>query len=144
MWFIMVNTISLQEKKMPNSDNTYGTFNKTTKILSQTGGSDVSWPLWTPTIFSTVEEAKSHFFSTEALAIWDECCTTLEWALLADGNGDNTKLKVTYDFGTKGTPTIAEASDWCGQYNSRQQALIDSGNWSNIGYTTEDSTDHLF
>ena len=124
---------------MPNSDNTYGTFNKQTSIFSQVD--DGSTAL---TIFASEDAAKSHFFTTEALAVWDETCTTLQWALVADGNGDNTKLKVTFDFGTKGTSNIAEADDWAGQYNSRQTALINSDGWGANPYTYESSTDHLF
>jgi hypothetical protein len=142
----MVNTISLQEKKMPNSDNTYGTFNKQTSIFTQIDGGDNPWgTTWAPTVFSTVDEAKSHFYTTEALAVWEETCTTLQWALVTDGNGDNTKLKVTFDFGTKGTPGITEADDWPGQYNSRKQALLDSDGWFNNPTTvTPDQPDHLF
>jgi len=124
---------------MPNSDNLHGTFNKQTSIFSQTD--DGSTAL---TVFADTDTAKSHFFTTEALAVYDETCTTLQWALVADGNGDNTKLKVTYDFGVKGIPNIAPADDWAGQYNSRKQALIDSNGWAANGYTTEISTDHLF
>ena len=124
---------------MPNSDNTYGTFNKRTSHFSQTSDGSTA-----PTVFADTNAAKSHFFTTEALAVWDECCTTLQWALLADANGDNTKLKVTFDFGTKGDPSITEADDWAGQYNSRTTALRDSNGWASNAYTTEDSTDHLF
>ena len=124
---------------MPNSDNTYGTFNKQSSIFSQID--DGSTAL---TVFADTDTAKSHFFTTEALAVWDETCTTLQWALLADGNGDNTKLKVTFDFGTKGTPGIAEADDWAGQYNSRKTTLINLDGWSANPYTYESSTNHLF
>jgi len=118
---------------MPNSDNTYGTYNKQTKIFTQVAE--------TPTVFANTEEAKSHFFTPDALAVNDECCTNLQWALVS---GDNTKLKVTFDFGTKGTPGIAEADDWAGQYNSRKTALIDSKDWANNAYTTEEVDSHLF
>ena len=125
---------------MPNSDNTFGTFNKRTSHFAQV--SDGSTAL---TVFADANAAKSHFFTTEALAVWDECCTTLQWALLADGNGDNTKLKVTFDFGTKGSPDIAEADDWAGQYNSRKTALTNSNGWfKNPTTVTADQTDHLF
>ena len=125
---------------MPNSDNQFGTFNKRTSHFSQVD--DGSTAL---TVFANTDAAKSHFFTAEALAVWDECCTTLQWALLADGNGDNTKLKVTFDFGTKGDPSIAEADDWAVQYNSRKQALIGSNGWFNNATTaTPDQTDHLF
>ena len=90
---------------MPNSDNTYGTFNKQTNIYSQQvgepftltwdGGSETETPVGVT--FSTVDEAKNWFFTADALAVFNECCTTLEWALV-----DNDKLKATFDFGTKG------------------------------------------
>ena len=124
---------------MPNSDNLFGTFNKQTSIFSQVD--DGSTPL---TMFADIQAAKSHFFTAEALTVWDETCTTLQWALVADANGDNTKLKVTFDFGTKGTPGIAEADDWAEQYNSRKTTLIDVDGWAANGYTFESSTDHLF
>lgn len=125
---------------MPNSDNIHGTFNKRTSHFSQVD--DGSKAL---TVFVNTDEAKSHFFTTEALAVWAETCTTLKWALLSDANGDNTKLKVTFDFGTKGDPSIAEADDWAGQYNSRKQALIDSDGWfKNPTTATPDQSDHLF
>lgn len=126
---------------MPNSDNTFGTFNKRTTHFSQVGDG-IKIPL---TVFANVDAAKSHFFTTEALTVWDECCTGLQWALLADDNGHNTKLKVTFDFGTKGTSDIAEADDWAGQYNSRKTALSNSDGWfKNPTTATIDQTDHLF
>lgn len=124
---------------MPNSDNTFGTFNKQTKIFSQVY--DGSTAL---TVFADTDAAKSHIFTTAALAVWEETCTTLQWALISDANGDNTKLKVTFDFGTKGTPDINEADDWAEQYNSRMTALINSDDWIKNNYTVEDSAEHLF
>ena len=124
---------------MPNSDNRYGTFNKQTSIFSQIDDGSTSL-----TVFADTDAAKSHFFTTEALAVWDETCTTLQWALVADGNGDNTKLKVTFDFGTKGGQ-IDPAHDWAEQYNSRKTALINSNGWAGaFGFTVQSSTDHLF
>ena len=97
------------------------------------------------TVFADTDAAKSHFFTTAALAVWDETCSTLKWALLADSNGDNTKLKVTFDFGTKGDPNIKEEDDWAGQYNLRKTALIDSNGWfKNPATATPDQEDHLF
>ena len=118
---------------MTNSDNTYGTFNKRTQILTQIDdGSTV------PTSFSTVDEAKDFFYTADALTVFNECCTEFEWSVV-----DSTKLKYTMTFGTKGGQ-IDPADDWAGQFNSRKQALIDSNNWGNNGYTTEEVTDHLF
>ena len=123
---------------MTNSDNTHGTFNKQTKIISQLD--DGSTAL---TTFADVAAAKTFIFTDEALTVMDECCTVLEWALQADGNGDNTQLKTTFAFGTKGTAGIAEADDWAEQYNSRKTTLIDASNWLKVGCTFTDSSDHL-
>ena len=118
---------------MPNSDNLYGTSNKRTKIISQID--DGLTPL---TVFADTDEAKSHFFHDEALAVMNECCTQLEWAIV-----DTNKLKFTYAFGTKGG-NIAAADDWAGQFNSRMQTLIDAKNWVNNPHTTEVVDSHLF
>ena len=74
----------------------------------------------------------------------DECCTVLEWALVADDNGDNTKLKTTFAFGTKGVGT-AEADDWAEQYNTRKTTLKNANNYVklSIGFLFEDSSDHI-
>lgn len=123
---------------MPNSDNTHGTFNKQTKIISQI--SDGSTAL---TTFANVDAAKTFFFTDDAKTVMDETCTVLQWALQADGNGDNTQLKVTFAFGTKGTPDIAEADDWAAQYNTRKTALISANNWTKLDCTFTDSDSHL-
>ena len=123
---------------MPNSDNTHGTFNKQTKIISQID--DGSTAL---TTFADVAAAKAFIFTDDALTVMDETCTVLEWALQADGNGDNTQLKTTFAFGTKGTAGIAEADDWAGQYNSRKTTLTNATNWTKVNCTFADSSDHL-
>jgi hypothetical protein len=130
----MVNTASLQEKKMPNSDNTYGTFNKRTQILSQID--DGSTALQN---FADVDAAKSWFYTANALTVFDECCTELQWSVV-----DSQKLKYTMTFGTKGTPGIAEADDWAGQFNSRKTTLQNNDDWANNPYTTEEVNSHLF
>ena len=118
---------------MTNSDNRYGTFNKRTQILAQID--DGSTAL---TTFATVAEAKSFFYTDAALAVFDECCTELQWALVG-----TTSLKYTMTFGTKGG-NVAAADDWAGQFNSRKTALINANNWSKNGYATEEVTSHLF
>ena len=119
---------------MPNSDISYGTFNKRTQILSQyDDGSTVLEN------FADVEAAKSWFYTDDALTVFDECCTELQWSVV-----DNQKLKYTMTFGTKGTANISEADDWAGQFNSRKTALIDAGNWAKNSYTTEEVDSHLF
>ena len=124
---------------MPNSDTTYGTHNKQTKIISQTY--DGSTAL---TSFANVDAAKSFYFTDDALTVMDECCTVLEWALVADERGDNTQLKTTFAFGTKGSGT-AEADDWAEQYNSRKTILRDANGWVKPGIVMvfTDSSDHL-
>lgn len=128
---------------MTNSDNTYGTFNKRTTIHSQVD--DGSTAL---VVFTSVDNAKSHIYTTNALAVWDECCTTLQWQLMADDNGDNTKLKVTWDHGTKGASDQNAADDWAEQFRSRMTTLQNADDWINNPGATEiictDSSDHLF
>ena len=118
---------------MTNSDNTYGTFNKRTQLLTQID--DGSTAL---TTFATVAEAKAFFYTIEALAVFDECCTELQWALVG-----TTGLKYTMTFGTKGG-NIAAADDWAGQFNSRKTALINANNWAKNPYTTQEVDSHLF
>ena len=119
---------------MTNSDNTFGTFNKRTQILSQID--DGSTAL---TNHANTDAAKSFFYTADALTVFDECCTELQWAVV-----DNTKLKYTMTFGTKGNADISAADDWAGQFNSRKSALIGSNGWSKNAYTTEEVDSHLF
>jgi hypothetical protein len=118
---------------MTNSDNRYGTFNKRTQVLSQID--DGSTAL---TTFATVAEAKSWFYKDAALAVFDECCTELQWALVG-----TTGVKYTMTFGTKGGQ-IAAADDWAGQFNSRKTALISANNWAKNSYDTQEVDSHLF
>jgi hypothetical protein len=125
---------------MPNSDNTYGTFNKATCIISQSPAPEQDW-----VVFANVQEAKDHFLTNDMQAVYDECCTNLQWALVADENG-NTKLKVTYDFGTKGGD-IAPSDDWAEQFTSRMSALTNPPSTTGMSeeiITDADSSEHLF
>ena len=118
---------------MTNTDNTYGTFNKKTTIFSQIDDGSTA-----PTTFATVAEAKAFFFTTEALAVYDECCTELQWALVG-----TTGLKRTMTFGTKGG-NIAAADDWAELYNSRKAALISINKWVKYAWTIQEVDSHLF
>jgi len=119
---------------MTNSDNTFGTHNKLTKILSQ------PWDGSTALIdFADADAAKAHFFSDAGLAVFEECCTQLQWAVV-----DDKKLKYTMAFGTKGDPSIDPSNDWAGLYNSRITALADAGTLAKNGFSEEESSDHLF
>ncbi len=129
---------------MTNSDNTFGTHNKRTQILTQVqelgfdkwDGSEMTQEIQN---FGDVDTAKSWFYTDEALTVFNECCTELQWSVV-----DNQKLKYTMTFGTKGTAGIAAADDWAGQFSSRKQALIDSKGWAKNPYSTAESSDHLF
>jgi len=118
---------------MTNSDTAYGVYNKRTQVLSQVD--DGSTAL---TNHADVAAAKAFFYTDDALAVFDECCTQLQWSVV-----DNTKLKYTMAFGTKGGQ-IDPADDWAGQYNSRKEQLISATKWSKTGYTTEEVDTHLF
>tara|TARA_B100000676_G_C17929085_1_gene759813 strand:- start:6 stop:419 length:414 start_codon:yes stop_codon:yes gene_type:complete len=137
---------------MTNSDKKYGTYNKQTKIYTQPeDGSSVL------RVYESVDDAKAFIFTNEALAVFDECCTNLQWAVIADGNGDNTWLKVTFDFGIKDNASLSPSDHWAEQFKTRKQALIDSdGFFHNVvtgpspfkgnrtGFVVNDSSDHLF
>ena len=132
----MVNSIVefKGNQTMPNADNTYGTFNKLTKILSQED--DGSTALQN---FSNVEEAKSWFFTPSALTVFDECCTELQWAVI-----DNQKLKYTMTFGIKEDRNVEDGNDWAVEYTTRLNNLASSNTWINNPLTETESSDHLF
>jgi hypothetical protein len=126
---------------MTNTDNTYGTFNKRTQILTQINPdfkAEFNNIPYVFTTFATVAEAKLYFYTDAALAVFNECCTELQWSLV-----DNTGLKYTMTFGTKGG-NVAAADDWAGQFNSRKTALINAKNWVKNPYQTQEADSHLF
>lgn len=118
---------------MTNSSTKYGVFNKQTAIYSQIDDGSTAF-----TTFSTVAEAKAFFFTDAALALFDECCTQLQWAL--EGT---TALKRTMAFGTKGG-NIAPADDWAEQYLSRFNNLTLANNYGKTGYNVQIVDTHLF
>lgn len=133
---------------MTNSDNKFGTYNKRTNIYEQVcESSDIS-----PTIFADVTEARNAFHPAELQTVFDECCTNLQFALMADENGNNTKFKVTFDFGTKGDPNQRPEDDWAAQFLARKANIPDPDRPAGITYkqTTidanldPDSPEHLF
>lgn len=126
---------------MPNSDNTFGTYHKQTLIFTQVEDGGRGF-----VDHADATAAKEYIFTTEALAVWDECCTNLQWELQAN----NRDLKVTFDFGTKGGD-IAAADDWSEQWKSRQKTLADANGWmyvvgteSRVAITETSSDAHLF
>lgn len=139
---------------MANSDNAYGVYNKQTKIFYQgdvydyevLGDTDRPEILRAKTVFANTDAAKSFYFTDDAITVFNETCTQLQWALVNDDNGDATKLKVTYAFGSKGG-NIAADSDWAGQFNSRMTTLLNIGEYHKSAGNPKlvtDSSDHLF
>lgn len=104
--------------------------NMFTAILSQIDDGSTA-----PTVFATIDEAKSFFWTVEALAVVDNYTSRVEYQLVADANGDYTKLKKTEGFDTSG---IGDT------YNTEKDALLSSNQWGKNGYTQERSEDHLF
>ena len=130
---------------MTNNDTLFGTFNKHTNIIEQV--SDGSSAFHT---FANVDEAKAYYFTDKALAVFDSRCTNLQWALVADDDGNNTKLKYTYDFGTRADKIDSPDNDNAGLFKSEMTAIQNEGGtympqWfahGNVRVTN--STDHLF
>ena len=120
---------------MTNSDTTFGTHNKITHIYTQVDDGSTSL-----INFTNTEAAKSHYYTDDALAVFDECCTELQWVVI-----DDTILKYTMAFGVVTDPATA---GWGDQFNTKKNALDAAGNWvktnHNPSYTIEISSDHLF
>ena len=129
---------------MTNSDNTFGVFNKKTMLFTQEQIFDSSWIGWQT--YANAEAARDAFLTSKAIAVFNECCTQLQWELQAN----NRDLKVTFAFGTKGASDQSAADDWAEQFRTRQQALIDADptEWwnaeTNVKWTATEDSNHLF
>ena len=132
---------------MTNSDNAFGVFNKKTMIFTQEQVNDSSWSGWQT--YANAEAARDAFLSTAAIAIFNECCTQLQWEL----QSNNRDLKVTFAFGTKGASDQAEADDWAEQFRTRKAALnaADPNGYvgtamsnGSISWTATEDSNHLF
>ena len=113
--------------------------NKYTNIMSQ--HDDGSTAL---TIFANVAAAKDYFLTANAQKCAVDHSTQVEYALVADSNGDNTKLKRTLGFDLSGQGQT---------YNNRMIDLVEANDWGKptttglTPYTTVETTDtseHLF
>ena len=120
---------------MTNSDTTFGTHNKITHIYTQKD--DGSTALIN---FADTAAAKAYYFTDEALAVFDECCTRLQWALV-----DAQTLKYTMDFGVV---EDAATAGWGDTFNSRKTTLADADGFHKGSiipqFTSTVSEDHLF
>jgi len=131
---------------MTNNDTKFGTFNKKTHIYHQTD--QYGEPLSSPKVFSNLSEAQHYFMPPELLVIFNECMTNLQWSLFTDDRGDNTKLKVTFDFGIKENTTDPK-QQWAEQFNIRKASVpgqpnSQGGYWRQTNFTDPDSSEHLF
>jgi hypothetical protein len=131
---------------MTNNDNKFGTFNKKTHIYHQTD--EAGFPLESPKVFRDISEAKAYFMPPELLVIFNECITNLQWALVSNDNGGNTKLKVTFDFGFRENVTDPK-EQWAEQFNKRQSSVpgqpnAQGGFWRQTNFSDLDSPEHLF
>ena len=127
---------------MTNNDTKFGTFNKKTHIYHQTD--EVGIPLSSPKVFIDLVEAQTYFMPPELMVIFNDCMTNLQWALVAD----NTKLKVTFDFGIKENVTDPK-EQWAEQFNIRKSSVpgqpnAQGGYWRQTNFTNTDSPEHLF
>jgi len=105
--------------------------NKYTNIMSQ--HDDGSTAL---TIFTSVQQAKDYFMTANAQQCAVDNSTQVEYALVADDNGDNTKLKRTLGFDLSGQGQT---------YNNRMIELINADDWgATLPYSTADDSNHLF
>jgi len=130
---------------MTNNDTKYGTFNKRTHIYRQTDIQGVDVP--SPKEFQTIDEARDYFFPKMLQEIFNECCTNLDWALVQDDHGKNTRFKVTFDFGIRGN--VPPEEEWMEQFKRRKllvpgQPNAEGGFWMQTNYTDPDSPEHLF
>ena len=140
---------------MANSDNTYGVFNKQTKIMYQKQHqADSSWDIISQSFSGNLTTAKNFFLTAEAQACINDNGTQVQFAITGDGNG----LKWTVAFGT-----VADAStkSWATKFTETKDALISGNGWAKSALTSdwvleegggtgakqwfiEDSSDHLF
>ena len=105
---------------MPNSDNTYGTFNKQTFEVKLSNTEDNS--VVTQSFGGNVDTAKNYFLTTDAINNINDCGTQVDWAITDDGNG----IKYTIAFGIK---KDSSAPQWAETFKSTQTALQDANNF---------------
>jgi len=119
---------------MTNSDTTFGTHNKITHIYTQ--HDDGSTALIN---FADTAAALAYYFTDEALAVFDECCTQLQWALV-----DAQTLKFTAAYGVVAD---ANTAGWGDTFNSRKTTLEDADGFHKAVWPTfvaSTSESHLF
>jgi len=96
------------------------------------------------TVFADTDAAINYFLTDSGKAVFNECATQLQWALVNDGNGDATNLKHTIAFGIKPEADTAAEDMWAAQFGSRITALKAGNNFTAKPWTTTSSDSHLF
>jgi hypothetical protein len=88
-----------------------------------------------PVQFTTAFEARDHFFTAEAVDVFTNLTTRVEWQLVDDENNLPTMLKVTQGFDLSGI-----GSD----YNEKKQQLMDEDKWVKTPFSMISLDYHLF
>ena len=88
-----------------------------------------------PIEFKTAEEARDHFFTVEAVDVFTNLTTRVEWKLMNDSDGKRTMLQVTQGF---------DYSPIQGDYLNRKNALMELDRWVRTPYSMQETKDHLF
>jgi hypothetical protein len=132
---------------MPNSDTTYGTYNKQSyeiKILNSDNDSVI-----TQSFGGDIDTAKNFFLTADTLTALDTNATQLQYAITGDGNG----LKYTIAFGIK---KDSSATEWAEAYKTsitnltnasnfvKSSALQVDGQAANRKWTITSTNSHLF
>ena len=120
---------------MPNSDNTYGVFNKQTKIVYQKQHqADSSWDVVSQSFSGNLTTAKNFFLTAEAQACINDNGTQVQFAITGDGNG----LKWTVAFGTVTNPAT---KSWAVKFNETKDALVSGNGWAKSALVTDQVLD---
>ena len=85
--------------------------------------------------FENLQEAKDWFFTANAQKLSADYCLKVQWALVQDENGNNTKLKKTEEWGLDGSAQV---------YNNKKIELIGVDDWNTNDFHHETSDYHLF
>jgi len=117
-----------------------GDFNKQTKINKQASNDGSSG---TAVVFSSVADAKNYYYTAKEQAVFDTWCDTAQWAVINDGDGDATWLKVTMDFAE-----VGEADSWHSALDALTGELADHfatlSNVATHSISIEESSDHIY
>jgi hypothetical protein len=122
-----------------------GDFNKQTKINKQVSNDGSSG---TAVVFSSVADAKYYYYTAKEQAVFDTWCDTVQWAVINDGDGNATWLKVTMDFAEVGEKETTSADSWHSALDALEGELADHfatlSNVATHSISIEESSDHIY